>query len=301
MLYIRQRIALSVLARAKSKSLTKIRLQKYLFLLREKTLIPSICSFYDFVPYKFGPYSFLAAHELFQLEQGGLISSSDEYYRLRDSAIVRDEYFLPPEYELFLQSIVDECEQIPQPQLVSAIYDEYPWFAHRSVLAASQYRSVPQHSHRAIFTIGYEDLSIDAFLNTLLKERIERIVDVRSVPISRKFGFSKNYLLEKCDSVSIEYVSLPELGIKTEIRHSDLSRDHILRYYKKSLTSEAFDHSLNQLTKLLASGRSALLCFERDPISCHRRGLAEFMSIRTGQPIIHYNTGASKWEREFDY
>jgi uncharacterized protein (DUF488 family) len=33
--------------------------------------------------------------------------------------------------------------------------------------------------------------------------------------------------------------------------------------------------------------RACLLCFERDPMTCHRRFVAEMISAETGQPIVH--------------
>ena len=57
-------------------------------------------------------------------------------------------------------------------------------------------------------TIGYEGLSLEEFFGLLREGRVERIVDVRQMPLSRKKGFSKNVLRERNLSMVLRHFSL---------------------------------------------------------------------------------------------
>ena len=63
-----------------------------------------------------------------------------------------------------------------------------------------------------IFTIGYEGSTQDEFIAALQQAGVERIIDVRAVPLSRKPGFSKNVLAAGLSEAGIDYVHLKALG-----------------------------------------------------------------------------------------
>lgn len=63
-----------------------------------------------------------------------------------------------------------------------------------------------------IYTIGYEGTDIDRFVATLKAARIEMLVDVRALALSRKKGFSKKGLAARLDRDGVAYLHLVELG-----------------------------------------------------------------------------------------
>ena len=63
-----------------------------------------------------------------------------------------------------------------------------------------------------IFTIGYEATTMDAFLAALKAAGVERVIDVRALPLSRRPGFSKSSLAATLNDAGIEYVHLKALG-----------------------------------------------------------------------------------------
>ena len=71
----RQRIILKLLSSAAS-GISATQLQKYVFLLREETFLRNDTTFYEFVPYKFGPYSFAAQREVETLTSYGYIEAA---------------------------------------------------------------------------------------------------------------------------------------------------------------------------------------------------------------------------------
>ena len=128
-----------------------------------------------------------------------------------------------------------------------------------------------------IFTIGYEGATQDELIAALQAARVERLIDVRAVPLSRKPGFSKNVLAAGLASAGIDYVHLKALGTPPEGREAARrGRIQEMReiYAQQLETPEAAAQSL-QLVALANEKRSALLCFERDPEGCHRTPLRQ--------------------------
>jgi uncharacterized protein (DUF488 family) len=128
-----------------------------------------------------------------------------------------------------------------------------------------------------IFTIGYEGATIDEFLAALKRGGVERVIDVRALPLSRRPGFSKSPLRAALDDAGIEYVHLKALGTPAEGRaaaragrHADLERI----YAGQLELPEAMAQSA-QMIELAREKPSALLCFEREPAHCHRTLLLE--------------------------
>jgi uncharacterized protein (DUF488 family) len=123
-----------------------------------------------------------------------------------------------------------------------------------------------------IFTIGYEGVTQAEFLAALKEARVERVIDVRAVPNSRRPGFSKNLLRNALAEEGIEYVHLRALGTPADGRAAARAGRHedLKRIYAGQLElPEAMAESA-QMVQLANEKRSALLCYEREPGGCHR-------------------------------
>ena len=123
-----------------------------------------------------------------------------------------------------------------------------------------------------IFTIGYEGSTVPEFLAALQKAGVERVIDVRALPLSRRPGFSKSPLRAALQEAGIEYVHLKALGPPGEGRSAARAgrQADLERIYAGQLElPEAMAQSA-QMLELTAEKPSALLCFERDPAQCHR-------------------------------
>jgi uncharacterized protein (DUF488 family) len=123
-----------------------------------------------------------------------------------------------------------------------------------------------------IFTIGYESATVAEFLAALKLARVERVIDVRAVPNSRRPGFSKNLLRNELAEVGIDYVHLRALGTPADGRAAARAgrADDLKRIYAGQLElPEAIAESARMLD-LAHEKSSALLCYERDPAGCHR-------------------------------
>ena len=123
-----------------------------------------------------------------------------------------------------------------------------------------------------IFTIGYEGATVGEFVAALQAAGVERVIDVRALPLSRRPGFSKTPLRLALAEVGIEYVHLKALGTPSEGRTAARAGRHqdMARVYVGQLElPEAMAQSA-QMLELAREKPTALLCMERDPAHCHR-------------------------------
>ena len=123
-----------------------------------------------------------------------------------------------------------------------------------------------------IFTIGYEGTTVPDFIAALKGAGVERLIDVRALPLSRRPGFSKSPLKGALEEAGIEYLHLKALGTPAEGRaaaragrHSDMERI----YAGQLELPEAMAQSA-QMLELVSEKPSALMCMEREPEHCHR-------------------------------
>jgi uncharacterized protein (DUF488 family) len=138
-----------------------------------------------------------------------------------------------------------------------------------------------------IFTIGYEATTVPEFVAALRNAGVERVIDVRALPLSRRPGFSKTPLRTALGEAGIDYLHLKALGTPSEGRaaaragrHADLERI----YAGQLELPEAIAQSAEMLA-LAAEKPSALLCMEREPAHCHRRLLLD--AVAPDAEVVH--------------
>ena len=110
------------------------------------------------------------------------------------------------------------------------------------------------------------------FLAALKKAGVERVIDVRALPLSRRPGFSKTPLRLALEEAGIEYVHLKALGTPAEGRTAARAgrQTDLERIYAGQLELPEAMAQSGQMLELAAEKPSALLCMERDPAQCHR-------------------------------
>ncbi|MGO4387418.1 DUF488 family protein [Microvirga sp. 2YAF29] len=129
-----------------------------------------------------------------------------------------------------------------------------------------------------VFTIGYEGADVDRFLTTLKDAGAATLADVRAVALSRKRGFSKSALRDALANQGIGYEHFIKLGTPKEGRQAARAGDADLMrriYCDEVLATEDAQVAFRDLEALAASRPICLLCFERDPVNCHRRVLSQ--------------------------
>jgi uncharacterized protein (DUF488 family) len=133
-----------------------------------------------------------------------------------------------------------------------------------------------------VWTIGYEHLLPPALAAELLDAGVERVLDVRYRPQSRRPGMSKTRLGEMLGDHRIAYEHRRALGTPPDIRWLFKAGriDEARAAYRSHVEGYAV-HELELLASELDDGpRTALLCLEEDPVRCHRRVLCEALGER---------------------
>jgi uncharacterized protein (DUF488 family) len=123
-----------------------------------------------------------------------------------------------------------------------------------------------------IFTIGYEGVTQGEFLAALKAAGVKRVSDVRAVPNSRRPGFSKTPLRNALAEDGIDYVHLRALGTPADGRAAARAGKvgELKRIYSGQLELPEAIAQGAQMVDLAAEMPSALLCYEREPVACHR-------------------------------
>ena len=135
-----------------------------------------------------------------------------------------------------------------------------------------------------LYTIGYEQAKPAGVLDEFKRAKIGLLVDTRAVAASRRPGFSKRQLAASLDEIGIGYIHLQKLGTPAEGRIAARSGDTgtLWRIYDKHIRTPGARAELDELIALIKSGkRVALLCYCRDPKTCHRSRIVANVKKRT--------------------
>lgn len=266
---------------------SRLQIMKWAFLLSWETPSQGGKTFYQFIPYRYGPYSFTLKQEAGSLIRNGFLDQGlDDRWHLT-SLGKRLEIALPKDVTQDICHICELYGKLSGQELINLIYDKYDWFTVNSDIPGKRKRKRPV-AEKFIYTAGYEGRTVDEFLNLLIQSGILRLIDVRYNPISRRYGFHKSTLLRLCSLLKIDYQHLPGLGIPGSQREYLDSTDKyisLFENYRCSLPSRTSD--LNQVMSLLQAEPSALMCMEANPEFCHRNVLAQYLTTLIDMPIKH--------------
>lgn len=283
-MFYRRKIILSLL-QVFNDELDKIQVQKLLFLYsRYKTKRKS----YDFIPYKFGCFSFQANADLNTLKKYGIVNETSTSWNKLDNTNYLIQ--LDKEDKKIISDFAIIYKNKTNQDLISLTYKNHPYYAINSTIAEdyltkkelknlNNFRS--DDNEIVLFTIGYEGISLEHYLNRLIKNNISLLCDVRKNALSMKYGFSKNQLKNSCESVGIKYVHIPEVGIQSDKRqelNSQKDYDKLFKEYISNNLSQTSSYQKEILILLKENKRVALTCFEADNCQCHRTHLAESIS-----------------------
>jgi uncharacterized protein (DUF488 family) len=138
-----------------------------------------------------------------------------------------------------------------------------------------------------ILTIGYEGASVEDFLATLKAEGVQRLLDIRELPISRRKGFSKSALSGALTEAGIEYSHERALGSPRNIRHRLRQDGDLARFFSDFRKYLATQRTLLDTLARNTTGTLALLCYERNHAECHRSVVADALAVRAQSTIRH--------------
>jgi len=143
-----------------------------------------------------------------------------------------------------------------------------------------------------IYTIGHSTRSADEFISLLKHYGIQTLVDVRSLPSSRKFPHFNKEDLERLLLVNdIMYVWMRELGgLRRPKKGFDSPNMGLFspgfRAYADHMTEPEFTQAVDRLIDLAATRVTSIMCAEAVYWRCHRRLLSDFL-VAQGAEVRH--------------
>jgi len=237
---------------------------------------------YDFIPYKYGPYSFILQKDSDYLIRNNVLIFKQNKYRASNPNYIN----VTPKRRNVLNYIVSRYGLLNTRELMQYVYRKYPQFAIKSckansILSAAEMSkikvNIPDTTNPSLFTIGYEGKSIDKYLSDLVISGIKVLIDVRANAISMKPEFNLKQLENFCNLMDIKYIHIPELGISSEQRKAIKDKKILFKDFRTNLTSNG-SYYLNKIRELaITYKRIALTCFEANPEECHRSIVAKII------------------------
>jgi uncharacterized protein (DUF488 family) len=275
----KQRVLLNVVERlADKENSSRFMLVKTLFLLAIEENVGRLIKFYNFFPYKFGPFSNVCYTDLSILEREGYLLENEKHLALTvkgKDAIKRTN--LP--VSLKIKRVINKFNS--DHEIREYVYRNYEDYTIKSEIIP---HAKIQNLSTGVYTIGYEGKDIDSFLNILIKNEIDLLIDVRKNPFSMNFNFTKNKLKNYLEKTGIDYIHIPELGIDGELRENLFTiKDYHNLFKQYEATTIAQQHEqIMRIIKLCEKHRAALMCFEANKNMCHRGVIAENIEKQYG-------------------
>ncbi len=120
-----------------------------------------------------------------------------------------------------------------------------------------------------LFTIGHSIHSVETFVDLLKMHGVTALCDVRSSPYSRYTPqFNRESLKNELAKHHIIYLYL---GTELGPRSSDPTcYENGKVQYNRLAGKDIFQQGLDRLRKGMMTYRIALMCAEKDPLTCHR-------------------------------
>jgi len=146
--------------------------------------------------------------------------------------------------------------------------------------------NIKKFQNNILFSIGYEGLKLDNFIQKLKENKINLLIDIRdSVKSSMKPEFNGEILERECKKNEIKYLHKPEFGVIYQVRRpyieGYINHDAFRGWYEWNLHSQELN--LDDFKKFLkTNGKICFLCMEKYPKPnknqkhfCHRDLLIE--------------------------
>jgi len=298
MLY-RRKVFLNLVSKSK-EPLSLIKLHKLMFLLVEA----SNKELYSFIPNKFGCYS-LTLHDdqvalitkQFLIEEKG-DSPFKSFLSINTSLCDATTILLEKEDSQLLDAVLRKYQMKSENDLIDLTYRMEPYYGIRSKIIERFAHDTPfllrvkaikkkiGNASRGLYTIGYEGLSIDSFVQHLIGNNITCLVDVRKIAFSMRREFCKTNLLNALQEAGITYIRMAEVGIPSKKRKELLplgEKDELFAWYKENILPQCPSYA-SHIADLVSKENIALMCYEKDPNDCHRSLFATY--CKEQQPAI---------------
>ncbi len=150
-----------------------------------------------------------------------------------------------------------------------------------------------------LYTIGHSTRTLDELIEALRAHSIAILVDIRSIPMSRRLPhFNRESLEKSLPEAGIQYIWISALGGRRKKIRDDSPnvalRSISFRNYADYMLTEEFQRGITELTNLAEQSRTAYMCAERVYFRCHRMLVSDWLTAH-GHEVLHIDgTGPVK-------
>jgi uncharacterized protein (DUF488 family) len=152
------------------------------------------------------------------------------------------------------------------------------------VTATDQKLPADKRTTLTISTIGHSTHSLEEFVAMLRAHDIEQLVDVRTIPKSRRVPqFNSESLAAALPKLGVEYVHLKTLGGLRHAKKDSVNagwRNASFRGYADYMGTDEFRQGIERLVKLARTTRTVIMCAEAVPWRCHRSLIGDALLVR---------------------
>ncbi|MCG6953476.1 MAG: DUF488 domain-containing protein [Betaproteobacteria bacterium] len=147
-----------------------------------------------------------------------------------------------------------------------------------------------------VYSIGHGSRDLGSFVALLKAARIERLIDVRAVPRSRRhpqFGYGPLGAHLAAEGMVYDWQGRALGGLRRAgdaNRHGGLA-EPAFRAYAEHMESADFAAAAGALAQAAQAARVCMMCAERDPAQCHRALIADWL-LAHGHRVVHLLDGA---------
>jgi uncharacterized protein (DUF488 family) len=156
-----------------------------------------------------------------------------------------------------------------------------------------------------LYTIGHSTRTLEEFLSILKAHQIRTLVDVRTVPRSRRVPqFNTENLAQSLPGHQIQYLHLPALGGLRKARPDSTNtgwRNHSFRGYADYMQTTQFESGSKELMSIAAEKSTAIMCAEAVPWRCHRSLIADALLVRGWEVLDLFSETSSKPHKLTDF
>jgi uncharacterized protein (DUF488 family) len=141
-----------------------------------------------------------------------------------------------------------------------------------------------------IWTIGHSTRPLEEFIEILRSFHIELLVDIRSLPGSRRYPhFNKEALQESLPQQAIHYIHVKELGGRRKVKPGSLNtgwRLDAFRGYADYMETNEFKQAIGELERIALQKRTSIMCAEAVWWRCHRSLVSDYLKVQ-GWTVLH--------------
>jgi uncharacterized protein (DUF488 family) len=144
--------------------------------------------------------------------------------------------------------------------------------------------SIRSSSTLTVLTIGHSTHPFEEFAAMLSAHGVERLVDVRTIPKSRRHPqYNTEFLAAELPARGIDYVHMKSLGgLRKPTKNSVNTawRNESFRGYADYMATEEFQQGIERLIELAREKRTTVMCAEAVPWRCHRSLIGDALLVR---------------------